>query len=87
MIVELDTRGYHANVIAMESDRSRRRRATVAGWRHIEITGRDLAVEPSSVAGDLAALLQLRGWAAPADAPTRWAAVVASARGIWLPRG
>lgn len=86
VIVELDTRGYHANVIAMESDRRRRRQATVAGWRHLEITGVDLRDEPDRVAADLAELLGLRGWRPPADAAKRWAAVITSASGIWLPR-
>ena len=86
VIVELDTRGYHGNLIAMESDRSRRRRATVAGWRHLEITGSDLRDEPGRVAADLAALLEPRDWAPPLDAAKRWSEVLASARGIWLPR-
>jgi Transcriptional regulator, AbiEi antitoxin len=86
VIIELDTRGYHGNLIAMESDRRRRRRATVAGWRHLEITGHDLRDEPQRVASDLAALLGLRGWVPPADATVLWSAVILSARGIWLPR-
>lgn len=86
VIVELDTRGYHGNLISMESDRRRRRQATVAGWRHLEITGHDLRDEPGRVASDLAALLGLNDWMPPADAAKRWSAVIASARGIWLPR-
>jgi hypothetical protein len=86
VIVELDTRGYHGNLIAMESDRARRRHATVAGWRHLEITGRDFRDEPGRVAADLASLLGLSNWVPPAEATSRWAAVLRSARGIWLPR-
>ncbi|MBO9531390.1 MAG: hypothetical protein J7513_00245 [Solirubrobacteraceae bacterium] len=86
VIVELDTRKYHGDLIAIESDRKRRRRATVAGWKHLEITGIDLSRDPAQVAADLAAVLALRDWRPPADASTRWAEVLGSARGIWLPK-
>lgn len=86
LIVELDTRGFHGNLVALEADRARRRRATVAGWRHLEVTGRDLSREPARLASDIAALLGLPGWRAPSDASARWADVIDSARGIWLPR-
>lgn len=85
VIGELDTRGFHANVVNLETDRRRRRSATAAGWKHVEITNLDLRDEPARVAFDSARLLGLRDWSPPEGAAARWNEVLASAVGVWLP--
>jgi very-short-patch-repair endonuclease len=57
LIVELDGRESHATVLAFESDRARDRALSVAGWRVIRITWRQLIEEPDRLAADLYALL------------------------------
>lgn len=57
LIVELDGRDTHARRLAFESDRARDRAATVAGYRVIGITWRQLRDEPHAIAADLSELL------------------------------
>ena len=53
LIVELDGRDAHARRLAFEADRARDRALTVAGYRVIRITWRQLRDEPLAVAADL----------------------------------
>jgi predicted transcriptional regulator of viral defense system len=57
LIVELDGRATHGTAEAFESDRARDRAVTVAGWRVIRITWRQLRDDPEALAADLRALL------------------------------
>jgi len=57
LIVELDGRDTHARRAAFESDRSRDRALTVAGYRVIRITWRQLRDERRAIAADLSELL------------------------------
>jgi hypothetical protein len=57
LIVELDGRAIHATPSAFERDRARDRALTVAGWRVIRITWRQLRDQPEAIARDLRAAL------------------------------
>jgi very-short-patch-repair endonuclease/predicted transcriptional regulator of viral defense system len=57
LIVETDGRATHATRQAFESDRLRDQRATVAGYRVVRFTWRQLNREPEHVASTVAALL------------------------------
>jgi very-short-patch-repair endonuclease len=57
VIVELDGRGAHGTRKAFESDRARDRAATVAGWRVIRVTWRQLCDDQDALARDLRTLL------------------------------
>ncbi len=58
LAVELDGRATHHTRAAFESDRTRDRRLTAAGWRVVRITWRELDVRPGEVAAHLRALLE-----------------------------
>lgn len=60
LIAELDSRSFHLTRRAFEDDRERDRRLTVAGWRVIRITWRQLHLEPGRLAADLDALLSVQ---------------------------
>ena len=55
LIVELDSYEFHGTRDAFESDRSKDRRLTAAGWTVIRITWRDLD-DPEALARELEAL-------------------------------
>lgn len=57
LIVELDGRAVHATRRAFEADRARDRALTVAGWRVIRVTWRQLHRDPAALAADLHRLL------------------------------
>jgi hypothetical protein len=57
LIVELDGHAAHATRVGFESDRARDRAITVAGWRVIRITWRQLHEYADALAADLRALL------------------------------
>jgi hypothetical protein len=57
LILELDGRAAHARGRNFESDRARDRAATVAGWRPIRVTWRQLSGEAAAFAADLERLL------------------------------
>lgn len=57
LAVELDGWESHRSRASFEADRERDRRLTVAGWRVIRITWRQLRDEPALVAAHLRALL------------------------------
>jgi very-short-patch-repair endonuclease len=65
LIVELDGRATHATRAAFERDRARDRAHTVAGWRVVRVTWRQLHDEPEALAADLRRILR------PARAPGR----------------
>jgi hypothetical protein len=58
LIVETDGRRTHGTRQAFERDRRRDQRLTLAGWRVIRVTWRQLTHRPGEVAGLLVALLQ-----------------------------
>lgn len=57
LIVELDSRAFHAHAEAFESDRERDRRLAVEGWRTIRVTWRALYEDREQLAHDLRHLL------------------------------
>jgi Protein of unknown function (DUF559)/Transcriptional regulator, AbiEi antitoxin len=57
VVVELDGRRTHDTVESFESDRERDRILSVAGWRPIRITGRQLVADRASLVADLRRLL------------------------------
>jgi hypothetical protein len=57
VIVELDGRAAHDTAQAFENDRAKLRRLTVARWRPLRVTWRQLHREGAELAADLAALL------------------------------
>ncbi len=59
LVVETDGRRYHATRRAFESDRRRDQRLTLAGWRVVRITWRQLIQAPEQVTTMLRALLEL----------------------------
>jgi predicted transcriptional regulator of viral defense system len=59
LIVELDSHTYHGTRASFESDRTRDRALTAAGWRVIRVTWRQLRDEPGALAEDLRAALAL----------------------------
>jgi very-short-patch-repair endonuclease len=60
LIVELDGHAFHAGRAAYERDRARDRALSVAGWRVIRVTWRQLVHEPFALAADLRTLLNQR---------------------------
>jgi very-short-patch-repair endonuclease len=59
LIVELDGRATHGTAKAFEDDRARDRALSVAGWRVIRITWRQLHGDPGGLAADLRTLLRI----------------------------
>ena len=57
LIVELDSFGIHTTRRSFEADRARDRALTVAGWRVVRITWRQLHHDTAAVAADLNAAL------------------------------
>ena len=57
LIVELDGYDVHRSRSAFERDRIRDREATLAGWRVVRITWRQLQEQPARLAADLRKLL------------------------------
>ncbi|MDP9385870.1 MAG: endonuclease domain-containing protein [Actinomycetota bacterium] len=58
LIVEPDGRAVHGTRRAFEADRARDRALTVAGWRVIRITWRQLHRDRPALAGDLRRLVR-----------------------------
>jgi very-short-patch-repair endonuclease len=57
LVVELDGRAAHDTARAFEKDRAKDRRLTVAGWRPLRVTWKQLHGGPAQLAGDLRVLL------------------------------
>jgi very-short-patch-repair endonuclease len=57
LVVELDSRAHHGNARAFEADRVRDRALTVAGFRCIRVTWRQLHDAPEALAADLRSTL------------------------------
>jgi len=57
LIVETDGRDVHSTRQAFERDRKRAQRLTLAGWRVVRFTWRQITREPKRVAETLRALL------------------------------
>ena len=57
LVVELDSHGFHLTPRAFEADRERDRVLTLAGWRVVRVTWRQLTREPGRLARDLRRLL------------------------------
>jgi very-short-patch-repair endonuclease len=57
LVVELDSRRFHATVQAFEADRECDRHLTLAGWRTIRVTHRMLTSARGQLAKDLGRLL------------------------------
>jgi very-short-patch-repair endonuclease len=57
LIAELDGHAFHATAAAYERDRARDRALSVAGWRVVRITWRQLRDDPVALAADLRSLL------------------------------
>jgi very-short-patch-repair endonuclease len=60
VLVELDGRDVHDTVRAFERDRARDRALTVAGWRVVRVTWRQLEGEAGALASDLRMVLSCR---------------------------
>ena len=58
LIAELDGRGAHLTSHAFEADRAKDRALSVAGWRVIRITWRQLHADEPSLAADVRKLLR-----------------------------
>jgi very-short-patch-repair endonuclease/predicted transcriptional regulator of viral defense system len=58
LIVETDSPRYHGTALAFESDRHRDQRLTLAGWRVVRITRRQIIENPAWVTALLRGLLQ-----------------------------
>ncbi len=57
LIVELDGYAFHGSADAYEHDRARDRALSVAGWRVVRVTWRQLHDDPGALAADLRRLL------------------------------
>lgn len=57
LAVELDSRSFHLTPRAFEADRERDRILTLAGWRVVRVTYRQLTRQGARLAGDLGRLL------------------------------
>jgi very-short-patch-repair endonuclease len=57
LVVELDGRAAHDTARAFEKDRAKDRRLTVAGWRPLRVTWKQLHRGPAQLADDLRVLL------------------------------
>ena len=69
VIVEIDSRRFHADDLAYERDRLRDAELIAAGWVVIRVTWRRLTTEPAAVAGRIRRTLEAR---VPVEvAPTR----------------
>jgi predicted transcriptional regulator of viral defense system len=62
LIVETDGRQTHGTHGAFESDRRRDQRLTLAGWRVLRITWKQLTHEPKRIARIVAQALRQRSW-------------------------
>jgi very-short-patch-repair endonuclease len=71
LIVETDSRAHHDTDRAFENDPHRDRLLTMAGWRVVRFTYRDLTERRAEVAAQLRRLLTDRTPRAPAPAPGR----------------
>ena len=60
LAVETDGRRFHGGRLAFERDRRRDQRLTVAGWRPLRFTWRQVVQRPADVAATLRALLSSR---------------------------
>lgn len=60
MLVELDSRGFHADWIAQRTDRKRDRDRTLEGWTPFRYTSDDVRNRPFAVVAEVAAALALR---------------------------
>jgi len=60
LIAELDGHAFHTTTAAFERDRARDRLLSVAGWRVVRITWRQLHFDRPAVAADLRSLLWLQ---------------------------
>lgn len=58
VIVELDSRSHHHDDPALERDSAKRRALTVAGWRVVVVTWRQIALDPDVLERELRALLE-----------------------------
>jgi very-short-patch-repair endonuclease len=67
LIAELDGHAFHATTAAYERDRARDRALSVAGWRVVRITWRQLHDDAVALAADLRSLLRL--WPTAGDLP------------------
>ena len=67
LIAELDGHAFHATTAAYERDRARDRALSVAGWRVVRITWRQLHHDAVALAADLRSLLRL--WPSAGDLP------------------
>ena len=65
LVVELDGRAFHEVATAYERDRTRDRALSVAGWRVIRVTWRQLQRDESGLAADLRSLLAQRAATMP----------------------
>ncbi|MFZ0042435.1 MAG: DUF559 domain-containing protein [Solirubrobacteraceae bacterium] len=57
LILETDGRGFHQTRQAFESDRRRDQRLTLAGWRVVRVSDRQLRDDPRRIAGMVVELL------------------------------
>jgi very-short-patch-repair endonuclease len=60
LIVEADSRGFHAHALAFQQDRQRDLDLELAGWHVLRITWRQVLAEPERVAALLRARLAIR---------------------------
>ena len=60
LVVETDGVKYHRTRAAFESDRRKDQRLTLAGWRVLRITWRQLKAEPERIAKMIRRALGLR---------------------------
>ncbi len=61
VLVELDSRGFHADWIAGRTDRGKDRKRTLQGWTCLRYTPEDVRDHPLEVIAEIAAALALRG--------------------------
>ena len=61
VLVELDSRGFHADWIAQRTDRGKDRNRTLQGWTCLRYTPEDVIDRPFEVIAEIAAALTLRG--------------------------
>jgi Protein of unknown function (DUF559) len=60
LVVELDGRAFHATTVSFDRDRARDRLLSVAGWRVVRITWRQLHFDEPALAAGLRSLLRLQ---------------------------
>jgi very-short-patch-repair endonuclease/predicted transcriptional regulator of viral defense system len=68
LVVELDSYGIHTTKQAFEQDRARDRALTLAGYRVIRITWRQLTTDADAIAHELSELLEERATPSPRSA-------------------